>query len=168
MKNVIKKMFPRRKKFRREQGKQYVKKFRIYPSFLYCRLDKWLKSMSLKGWHIVHCGLLFFWFEKGEPAEKEYFTYGLVTHEGKYSISLQYPLLEKTYGVKKKKSKINSNETKTYQIVEIDLGRIDVQNDIGYKELISDRNRLYMRHSLRTFGIILAVAAVLIALRLLF
>ena len=154
-------------KFPAALSKQYVKKLRIYPAFLYHRLDKWLKQMSADGWHIVDCGILFFWFEKGEPEEKEYFTYGLSTQEGKYSISLRYPFLEKTYGVKKKKSKINSNEGKKHQIVEIDLNRIDVNNDVGYRELIEDRNRLYLRYFIRNFSIILSVL-IAVALFLLF
>ena len=147
MKNT--KQSRRSKKFSFDPTKQYIKKFRIYPYFLYSRLDKWLKSMSKKGWHIVHCGIFFLWFEKGEPKEKEYFTYGLPTHEGKYDISLRHLFLEKTYGVKKRKSKINANEAKTCQIVEIDLEKIDIENDIEYKELVSERNRLYMQHFIR-------------------
>ena len=147
--------------------KQYKKSFRIYPSFLYNKLDKWLKKQSLRGWHIVHCGIFFFMFENGIPMAQEYFTYGLSTLEGKYSISLRHPFLEKRYGVRKDKSKINSNEKKTYQIVEIDLNRIDVKNDIGYKELLNDRNRLYSRYFLRNFCVILASVIVLILLQFL-
>ena len=144
-----KKTFFKQKTFQKSHGKQYLKKYRLYPSFLYRHLDKWLKLMSLEGWHIVHCGLFTFVFEKGEPCEKEYFTYGLSTHEGKYSISLRYPHLEKTYGIKKKKSKINSNEAKSHCIIEIDLDKIDINNDDGYKELINDRNHLYLRYFIR-------------------
>ena len=148
-------------KFQPDNKKEYLKKLRIYPAFLYSRLDKWLKAMSAKGWHIVHCSALSFWFEKGEPEEKEYFTYGLSSREGKYSISLRYPLLEKTYGVKKGKSKISSNETKKYEIVEIDLSRIDPNSDVGYRELVGDRNRLYLRCFLRD-TITLLIGALLI------
>lgn len=149
-------------------GKEYIRKIRIYPAFLYHHLDKWLKLMSLSGWHIVHCGLFTFWFEKGEPCEKEYFTYGLSTQEGKYSISLRYPMLEKTYGVKKDKSKINANDTKSYQILEIDRQRIDVANNVGYRELILDRNRLYLQYFARNLGVILGVATLTIIALLLF
>ena len=144
--------------------KQYLKRIRIYPTFLYNRLDKWLKEMSLKGWHIVDCHMFSFVFEKGEPTQKEYFTYGLSTQEGEYNISLRYPFLEKIYGVKKKKSKINSNTSKSYQIVEIDLNRIDTQNDAGYKEMVSDRNRLYKKFFLRNLSVMLAALVVLIIL----
>lgn len=147
-----------------DPSKQYIRKFRIYPYFVYNRLDKWLKEMSAKGWHIVHCGIFFFWFEKGEPKDKEYFTYGLSTQEGKYSLSLRYPLLEKTYGLKKKKSPINSNKNKVYAVVEIDLSRIDIENDVGYKEMISDRNRLYMKYFIRNVCVILSAILVLIVL----
>ena len=159
-----KKTLSRSKKFQMDPSKQYVKKFRIYPPFLYSRLDKWLKLMSAKGWHIVHSGIFSFWFEKGEPTEKEYFTYGLATVEGKYSISLRYPFLEKTYGSKNKKSKINSNQTKKYQILEIDLNKIDIENDVTYKELINDRNRLYMQYFIRNFCVISVGVSILIAL----
>ena len=156
------------KKFNRYPYKQYVTKIRIYPSFLYWRLDKWLKSMSLKGWHIVHCGLFSFVFEKGKPREAEYFTYGLSANEGKYNICLRHPFLEKKYGLKNDKSPINSNKTKTYEIVEIDLNKIDAQNAIGYKELISDRNRLYMLHFIRNISILTSAILILVFLILLF
>lgn len=116
---------------------------------MYSRLDDWLKDMSAKGLHIVHCGLLVFWFEEGEPMKKEYFTYGLTTQEGKYSLSLRYPNLEKTYGVKCKKSKINANKDKAHQIIEIDTDRIDIESDIGYTELKKDRDHLYLKYFIR-------------------
>ena len=127
--------------FYKDPKRKYIKKFRIYPSFLYARLDKWLKKMSLSGWHIVHSGLLFFVFERGEPAIKEYFTYTHLTNEGKHNLSLMFPFLEETYGVKAKKSKINANKAKKHQIVEIDTQKIDVEKDVGYLELIRERNK---------------------------
>ena len=72
-------------------------------------------------------------------------------------MALQYPLLEKTYGVSKKKSKINANESKTLNIVEIDTDKIDIQTDVGYKELISDRNRLYRRYFIKHLLVVLAL-----------
>ena len=157
----------KKKEIRLDPKKTYMKKFRIYPPFLYYRLDRWLSKMSENGWHIVHCGWFMFWFEQGEPLKKEYFTYGLSTQEGKYLISLRYPFLEETYGVKKKKSKINSDEKKGYRIVEIDLKRIDTKNDTGYKELVSDRNRLYLFHFIRDTIAILGMSTLAILLLLL-
>ncbi|MBE6554617.1 MAG: DUF2812 domain-containing protein [Ruminococcaceae bacterium] len=148
------------KKFQRDPQKQYIKRFRVYPSFMYAHLDWWLKTMSLSGWHIVHCGLFIFYFEKGAPSEKEYFTYSDPVNEGYYSIQLRHPFLEKNYGVKKKKSKINANEAKAHQIVEIDLQKIDVQKDVGYKEMVSDRNRLYLRFFIRNISMILIGLAI--------
>lgn len=152
----------------KDKKRKYLRKFRIYPDFLYCRLDKWLKSMSLKGWHIVHCGMFFFTFEKGEPKKKEYFTYGGPPKgEGKYSISLRYPMLEKTYGVKSKKSKINANKRKAHNIVEIDTEKIDIENDTGYKEMVSDRNRLHTRFFVNTISMLFICVLILVILYLL-
>ena len=150
-----------------KKEKEYLRNFKFYPTFLYDRLDKWLKQMSLNGWHIVDCGAIWFLFEKGEPKEKEYFTHGLNTQEGNYSISLRYPLLEKTYGIKKKKSKINAKDRKSYNIVEIDTNRIDIKNNVGYKELISDRNRLYRRYFIRNLILFLVPTAIVILVNVL-
>ena len=143
-----------------------VKRFRIYPAFLYYKLDRWLKEMSLNGLHIVHCDAFFFWFEKGEPSKREYFTHGLVTQEKKYSITSLYPILLSRYSMKK--SKINLNQEKTYQIVEIDTNKIDVENDLNYKQLVGDRNRLYKRYFIRNVSVCSIVVAVLIIINLLF
>ena len=145
--------------------KQYIKKFRFYPYFLYSHLDKWLKKISLNGYHIVNVGLFTFIFEKGTPQEREYFTYGLSTVEGKYDLSLRFPFLERTYG--RKKSKINSIKNKTYQIVEIDTNKIDIENDVGYRELINDRNRLYMQYFIRNTSVITAVVLLHVILQIL-
>ena len=91
------------KSFQNRKNKKYIKKFRLYPAFLYKRLDKWLKEMSLKGLHIVDCRFFTFIFEKGAPKEKEYFTYGDAIREGKYSLSMRHPFLEKNMGLKNQK-----------------------------------------------------------------
>ena len=148
--------------FKKDPRKEYMRKVRFYPYFLYNRLDRWLKSMSAEGWHIVYCGIFSFWFERGDPEIREYFTYGLSTHEGKYSISLRYPNLEKTYGLKNKKSAINSSRTKQYEIVEIDTRKIDIKNDVGYNELINDRDRLYRGYFIRNLCVFLSAIILLI------
>ena len=140
---------------------QYRKVIKVYPVCLFYLLDKWLKAMSKKGWHIVHCGLFFFIFERGLPFEKEYFTYQIFTQEEKYNLLLMHPFLEETYGVKKKKSRINANKTKVYQIVEIDTDKIDVAHDVGYNELVSDRNRLYFRYSVRNYIVFSVIILIL-------
>ena len=152
---------------RHKKTKECIKKIRTYPSFMYHRLDKWLKAMSLKGWHIVHAGWFIFVFKKGEPSKKEYFTYGLSTQEGKYNLTLMYPMLEKTYGVKPKQSAINSNKRKAYNIIEIDTKRIDVEHDAGYQELLNDRNRLYTKYFLRNSIILILGITALLLLQLL-
>ena len=67
--------------------------------------------------------------------------------------------VEKIYGLKT--SKINCNKTKEYNIIEIDTNRIDVKNDVGYKGLISDRNRLYMRYFVRNTSVLISVLVTL-------
>ncbi len=93
-----------------------------------------------------------FLFEQGNPENKIYFTYeagGIRNDASKYSIPLRYPFLDKTYGVKSNHSKLDKNRRKTYLTVEIDTQKIDIKNDVGYKELISDRNRLYRKLAIR-------------------
>lgn len=55
---------------------------------------------------------------------------------------------------------INANENKARQIVEIDTQKIDVEKDVGYKELIRDRNRLYVADFLRNLLLCLSVFAI--------
>ena len=78
-----------------------------------------------------------------------------------------YPFLEKTFGVKAKKSKINSNRKKYCQIVEIDLNKTDVERDVAYKELIRDRNRLYMKYFIRNLSFI-SIAILILVVCLIF
>ena len=151
--------------FYKDPKKKYIKKFRIYPSFMYARLDRWLKKMSLSGWHIVHCGMLFFVFEKGEPANKEYFTYLHLINEKNHNLALMFPFLEETYGVKAKKSKINANKSKFHQIVEIDTQKIDTEKDVGYLELISERNK--MKGLLLLWSLIASLGLLIIVIYLL-
>ena len=70
---------------------------------------------------------------------------------------LRFPFLEKTYGIKKKYSKLNKNQAKTYLTVEIDTQKIDIENDIGYNELRNDRNRLYKKLAIRNAIIFLVL-----------
>ena len=155
----------KQKRFRRDPNKRYLTKVRFYPACMYFALDRWLKNMSCNGWHIVDCGIFTYLFEEGSPQEKEYFTYmggGTGRNDGGFfSLSLRYPFLEKTYGVKKKNSQINANERKAHQIVEIDVRKIDVHNDIGFCELRHDRNRLHALETARDIGI-LALCALLL------
>ena len=143
-------LFGKPQKFQKDPSKTYIRKFRFFPCFAYAKLDAWLHSMSLLGWHLVDSNMISFLFELGAPKDKTYFTYTQMPREGgAYSIGLLYPGLEKTYGVKKKYSKLNKNEAKAYTTIEIDTKKIDIENHIGYKELVSDRNRLYKKLAIR-------------------
>ncbi len=153
--------------FHKDTTKRSMKKIRFFPIFMYNKLDNWLSEMSLKGWHITHCSMFVFYFEYGKPLKKRYFTYAEFSRETKYSLTLQHPFLEKRYGLTPSQSKINSNKSKKYQIIEIDTRRIDVQNDIGFIELVNDRNHQYFRYSLRNFGITFLVVVSIVLLNLL-
>ena len=149
------------RRFIKDTSKKYTRKFRLYPSFAYKRLDKWLNKMSLSGWHLVDSNLVSFLFEYGTPQNKVYFTYDAgwgLNDVGKYSIPLRYPFLDKTYGVKPKYSKLNSNQAKTYLTLEIDTQKVDTQNDVGYKELLMDRDMLYSKLAIRNALVLLLVA----------
>lgn len=140
-------------KFEKDPHKKYLRKYRIYPSFSYHRLDKWLNQMSLNGWHLVDSNLVSFLFEEGKPTEKIYFTYmlGPIYESGEYDLLLLYPGLEKTFGVKKKYSKLNKNEAKDYRTIETNTKKIDVERDIAYNELLRDRNRRYKKLAIKNF-----------------
>ena len=150
------------KRFQRQAGKEYLKKIRWYPPCLYHLLDKWLCQMSTAGWHIVDCTLFSFLFEKGKPEDRRYFTYSIDmprADAGKYSIPMRYPMLEKTYGVHPKKSKINANKQKVYKIVELNREAIDTKYKISYCEMLNDRNRLYKMRAVR--NLLLCIIAII-------
>lgn len=145
--------------------KKYIRKIRFYPAFMYTKLDKWLNKMSLSGWHLVDSNIFSFLFEEGDKKNTTYFTYdfGWARNDsGKYSIPLRYPFLEKTYGVKPKYSKLNKNKTKFYSTVEIDTQKIDIENDVGYKELISDRDELYTKLAIKSAVAFLVIILILV------
>lgn len=145
-----------------------IRKIRFYPDCFFFMLDKWLKKMSQKGYHLIDYGIFTYTFEKGRPADKEYFTYSCDrTGDGWFSISLRYPNLKKTYGKKRKKSKLNkANISIGVTIVEIDTDRISI-SDIGYKELIKDRNRLYFFRAVRDVTLVLVMLLILIVVQIL-
>lgn len=74
-------------------------------------------------------------------------------------------MLEKTFG--KKKSVLNRiNKTKGITILEIDNKKIDIQNDIGYKELKKERNKLYALMTIRDSAAIAIMIVFLLLVRL--
>ena len=145
-------------------NKEIKKVLRFYPCCLYFLLEKWLKQMSLSGWHLIERKSFIYCFEKGKPQNREYFAWDpTATGMGKYSIPMRYPFLIKTYGKHKKKSQLNRNSLqKGDTIMEVDTERIDVSSDVGYKELVSERNRLYSLMTLEFCGLILLCLALII------
>lgn len=141
-----------------------IRKIRFYPECFLFMLDVWLKRMSQDGYHLVDHGIITYIFEKGIPENREYFTYSSDrTGEGKYSISLRYPDLKKTYGKNRKKSKLNkANNSKGNIVLEIDTDRISLADNIGYKELVHDRNRLYFFRTVRNIVVIMLMLLVFI------
>lgn len=149
-----------------------IKKYRFYPSFLFFRLDRWLKKMSAKGWHLIEYGSISFTFEEGEPCDKEYFTYhyggGVQKGGDKYCLPTMHPFINKVYGIHRKRSRLNketSCHSAPYVIIEIDQDRIDVKADIGYLELRRERIWLAALDHLRFFPIILIGLLVWLLLR---
>ena len=139
-----------------KERKKRIVKVRYYPCFMYSQLDKWLKKMSSSGWHIVHIFCFLYFFEKGLPESKEYFTYFIpIRGEGKYNLSLRYPFLEKK--IAKKNSQINSNNKKWRNVIEVDFDKIDISNDVYYKELLADRNKLATIYFIRNAIIFLII-----------
>lgn len=149
-----------------KNNKTIIKKFFYCPICLYFLLDKWLTKMSLKGSHLIDHGAFRYVFEIDEPYKQVFFTYAPTGHqrsEGKYSISLRYPLLYKQFGKSHKKSKLNNLNQKRIAsgktIIEIDESKINE----AYEELVSDRNRLHFLYTIRGI-IIFAVAIALLVL----
>ena len=140
----------------------------LCPSSLYFLLERWLTKMSIKAWHLISRkhGFLYL-FEKGEPKKKEYFIWDSThTGEAKYSINLRYPSLMKTYGVEKKRSKLNKNSIATFDtIMEVDTNKI-TEKKLYFKELKCDRNRLYAIRGVRNlFLAIIIIVFFIIALK---
>lgn len=51
-------------------------------------------------------------------------------------------------------------------ILEIDTQKIDVEKDLGYHELIHDRNRLYTMYTLRNVALLAVLVAIVLLRRL--
>lgn len=143
-----------------------IKKIRIYPMCLLFLQDKWLKKMSLEGWHLIDYRPLIYVFEKGIPCNKEYFSYSSVRiGDGYYDVLLRHPNFLQTYGVKKKKSKLNKKRViKGNNIIEIDTNHLDIEKDIGYQELKRDRNKLYFFMTLRDIGVMIFIILLIVLL----
>lgn len=131
-----------------------IKRVFLCPACLYSFLENWLKKMSLRGWHLVQRKLrCIYFFEQGDVMEKEYFVWDpTYTGEGKYSIGMRYPSIMKTYGVHKKKSKLNYYSSQKHDtIIEVDIKKI---SNLDFLELKNDRNRLYALRFIRNLLII--------------
>ena len=87
---------------------------KIFPTRFIFYVGKLVKKMSNMGWYLFDCHFgVIFCFEKCEFKERDYFIWDpSYPGEGKYSISMRYPFLRKTIGVKAKHSKLNNNTRK--------------------------------------------------------
>lgn len=141
------------------------------PAHLFYKVEQWLTEMSMQGWHLIarDYQLNSYTFEKGEPQYKEYFMWDLVTIRGnkKYDVSYTFPLLEYTFGISPKKSKLNQyNKEKNCHIIEVDLDKInsDPKHRTAYQELKQYRNRMYAKRALNNwigFTILISVFVLL-------
>lgn len=128
-----------------------IMRYKFYPSFRYRKLELWLKEMSEKGFYLIDYGFLKYVFKESEISSRIYFVFncgGVHKDEGKYSILLKYPLLKKEYGLSSHRSFLNKNmrnKIKHKNIVEIDPTKL---ND-GFYELITERNKLYLKRTIK-------------------
>ena len=150
------------------KNKNIVKKFRYYPMWLYSKLDNWLNKMSLQGYHLIDYNSFCYTFEKGDPKNTEYFSCewgGFRNDDGYYNVLLRHPFAEEVYG--KKKSKLTKNrkhKMHSFLIMEINKEKISGEIEIGYKELISDRNKYHLKKAIKftaIFSIIIVFMCVL-------
>ena len=145
--------------------RQHILKIRLYPEFLYFLLEKWLKKMSCNGYHLIDCKLGFIYkFEVGAPKEKEYFAWSpTATGAGRFSITMRYPNLIKTFGVDKRKSILNKNAiSKNICIIEINTQNQQTNHSVAYTEMKKDRNQLYWFSFLCKFCICLVIFILLV------
>lgn len=126
-------------------------KYKFYPSFRYRKLELWLKEMSEQGLCLIDYGFLKYVFKESEVSSRIYFVFncgGVHKDEGKYSILLKYPLLEKEYGLSSHRSFLNKNmknKIKHKNILEIDSDKL---ND-GFYELVAERDKLYLKRTIK-------------------
>lgn len=132
-------------------NKKLILKFYFVPSFLYSHLEKWLNQKSKSGLQLVCYRGIIYYFEQREPSDRVYFAYnrtGYRNDDGKYSVSLRYPLLERQYAISTKLSKLNKSNKKyinSKKIIEIDKNKIDVVFD----DIVRERNTIYFKKFLR-------------------
>ena len=141
-----------------------ILKIKYIPSFLYSFLEVWLNKMSKTGLQLTHYKGFIYYFQKSEPSDRIYFVYnhtGYRNDEGKYSLSLRYPCIEKQYALSSHYSKINKSNKKQNnwkKIVKIDSNKIDAD----FNDIVNERNRIYLKRFLRNTAIFLVTVAVLI------
>ena len=138
--------------------KKIIKKYRFYPYWLFFLQDKWLLRQSERGWKLIDYGLFYYVFEEYFGEKIVFFSYdrglgGYRRGDGKYSLSMRYPLLESQFSKKRNKSKLNNSIRKKRNkiIIEISSEKIDY----SYFELIHDRDKWHLLAWLRNVGYLL-------------
>lgn len=135
-----------------------ISKIYFVPSFLYFFLEDWLNNKSKSGLQLVkHKGFVYY-FKEGKPSNRSYFVYnctGYRNDDGKYSVSLRYPCLEKQYALSTNLSKLNELNRKSVnskKIIEIDKKKIDE----AFNEMVRERNKIYLNKFFRDMLIFFA------------
>ena len=144
------------------------------PPRLFYKVEQWLTEMSMQGWHLIarDYQLNTYTFEKGEPQYKEYFMWDIVTIRGnkKYDVFYTFPLLEHTFGISPKKSKLNQyNKEKNCYIIEVDLDKINSNPKLHaeYQEIKQYRNRMYTKRALNNWIFVTIYISVIVLLSIL-
>ena len=127
---------------------QYVKKIIILPLLSAFLTEVYLDYLRAKGLRLLSWHGLRFTFATSSQKSFCYFVHfkgdmGSRRGEAKYSLTLRHPNIEKVYGVKKSLSKLNQYTQNTSSAISIIEVSPQVLTDSSYKELLSDRCKLY-------------------------
>lgn len=141
------------------------------PFFSAFLTEFYLNSLCKKGLRLVSWRGIQFQFTESTQPYARYFVYypgdmGFRRGDGKYSLTLRHPNIEKVYGLGKSASKLNLFAQRTshgFSVVELSQQAL---SNIGYQELLQDRCRLYYRSFLRSTGLLYLALFTLLLIKL--